>query len=221
MTQGLQITKLHKGIDKLHLFYGDCNLNAIYGAGCVQNPNFMFIFMNPTGKNVSSNPNWAGLRAPWLGTKNIWKMISQLGFISNKTNKQIQRPHNNWTPQFSQDLYTEVANNSLYITNLAKCTQPDARPLKKGVFKKHLVIMFKEIELVNPKVIVTFGQQVSSLLLNKAITMKDYANTEKEILFIGKNSYDVYPTFYPVGQGLRNMPKAIKRIKSIKNPKST
>jgi hypothetical protein len=65
-----QVTQLHQSIDKLQDRFGAKGLCSIYGAGCIDNPKAMFVFMNPTSKNVSVYQSWQGLRAPWLGTKN-------------------------------------------------------------------------------------------------------------------------------------------------------
>lgn len=120
-----------------------------------------------------------------------------------------------WTEKFSEDLYREIADKNVYITNLAKCTQIDARPLKDNVFKDYLTYTLEEITLLEPKNIITLGNQVSSILLEKPIKVSDYKNKEYEELIINKKIYKVYPTFYPVGQGTRNMPAAIERIQKI------
>ena len=38
----------------------------------------IFVFMNPTGKNNASYKEWKGIRAPWIGSKNIWYLFYQL-----------------------------------------------------------------------------------------------------------------------------------------------
>lgn len=211
----MQIEILHKKVDELQSIYGDKKLNAIYGAGCIKNPEVMFIFMNPTGKNVSACKSWQGIRAPWLGTKNIWEMFFACNIISEETIKKIRNyKPSDWTVNFSSQIYKELAHNKIYVTNLAKCTQADARPLKNNIFKKYLEIIYDEILAINPKRIVTFGNQVSSILLGKNISVSNYAK-QKEVLPINKKTFDVYPVYYPVGQGQRNMPLAIKRIKII------
>ena len=78
-----QVTQLHKEYDKLQLKYGDPTLSCIYGAGCIENPDIMFIFMNPTGRNISSIPSWEGLRAPWIGTKQVWDIFENLGLLQS------------------------------------------------------------------------------------------------------------------------------------------
>ncbi len=120
-----------------------------------------------------------------------------------------------WSEQFALNLYNELRKKSLYITNLAKCTQTDARVLKNDVFRNYLKNTLEEIYLVNPAHIVSFGNQVSSILLNKNIKVSEYEDKNAEKLTIKDKNFNVYPVYYPVGQGMRNMGKAIERIKNI------
>ncbi len=168
--------------------------------------------MNPTSRNISSVLSWKGLRAPWIGTKQAWDIFESLGLLKFEIHSTIKsiKPEE-WSYDFANQVYEDIQNNSVFITNLAKCTQVDARPLSNSVFKDYLNLMYKEIEIVNPKKIVTFGNQVSSILLGKKISVSNYIDEEKEIL----NGYNIYPTYYPVGQGRRNMSLAIGRIKKI------
>jgi hypothetical protein len=45
--------------------------------------------------------------------------------------------------------------------------------------------------------------------------MSNYAKKKKEKLVIKNKEFDVYPVYYPVGQGMRNIKKAVSRIKTI------
>jgi len=208
----MQVTKLHAEIDRLQLQYGATGLSAIYGAGCIKNPEVMLIFMNPTGKNISADTAWRGLRAPWIGTKNIWPMLYEVGLLSEKTFQVTQRK---WDKKSAQAVYEELARQKIYITNLAKCTQIDARHLPDSVFKAYVPSTKKEIVLVNPKRILTFGNQVNSILLEKPTSVSEYKGVEKESCFVGRKLFDVYPVYYPIGQGRRNQPLAVKRIRAI------
>ena len=212
----LQIKSFFKELDKLHKRHGDKGLFPIYGAGCVNNPKYFFLLMNPTARNVSAFPKWKGIRAPWLGTKNIWKLVFQLGLLSEKTfNKtQFLKP-SQWDNDFSLKLYQELAKNKVYLTSLAKCTQKDARPLPNRVFKEYLKQTQKEIHKTKPKCVICFGNQVSSIFLGKNVKVSDYKNKSEKII-IDKRVFRVFPTYYPVGQGLRNIKLAVKRIKSIR-----
>lgn len=211
----MQLNNLHSQFDFLQSIYGDKNLNSIYGAGETNNPKIMFIFMNPTGRNISSNPNWSGLRAPWIGTKQVWDIFYELGFLNEDIYKKIKtfKP-NEWEESFAYEVYKQIEKSDGYITNLAKCTQIDARPLSNKIFREYLNLMYQEIEIIKPNKIVTFGNQVSSILLQKNVSVSRYDGEAFETLNL-KKKYSVFPTYYPVGQGRRNMSKAIGRIKEL------
>ena len=204
----MQVTNLIKAFDKLQSIYGDENLDSIYGAGEIDNPKLCLVFMNPTGRNVSSNKNWKGLKAPWIGTKNVWKMFYQLGLFDEAFYNEIDsKKPNDWDYQFSEKVYKKVKETSIYITNLSKATQIDARPLKDNVFKKYLTFFNNEINIVNPKIIITFGNQVSSVLLDKNIKVSEYRK-KHELIDVNRSKVKVFPVYYPVGQGMRNIKKA-------------
>lgn len=204
----MQIKELFNRFDDLQKIYGDKNLDAVYGAGQINNPQICLVFMNPTGRNISSNKRWEGLKAPWLGTKNIWKMLYQLNFIDNLLFNEInEKKSNEWDYDFSEKVYKSVKDNSVYITNLSKATQIDARPLKNAVFRKYLDLFREEINIIKPKLIITFGNQVSSILLNKNIKVSNY---RKKYEFY--NNIKVFPVYYPIGQGMRNFVKVKEDI---------
>lgn len=215
-SKSLQIKHLHKTFDRLQVLHGDKNLNSIYGGGNIQKPKIMFVFMNPTKKNISSALNWKGIRAPWLGTKNVWKLFNLAGLLKDEIYCEIKSLNSDdWSTVFCEKIYSALSDNSLYITNLAKCTQYDARPLKDKVFVDYLPLLFEEINCIQPQKIVTFGNQVSSIVLGKRLSVRNYLNTEQEEIRIYNKKYRIYPTYYPVGQGQRNMPLAVKRIQKI------
>lgn len=125
-------------------------------------------------------------------------MFYSLGYISEQRYIDIKKfKPEQWSIDFSKDVYKELDNNMVYITNLAKCTQLDARPLPNTVFKEYLELMYREIEVVNPKYIVSFGNQVSSILLKKNISVSEYIDSHEELV-INDKVYKVYPTYYPV-----------------------
>lgn len=217
--KSLQLTELFDELNELQTNYGAEGLMPIYGAGCIKRPKFCLIFMNPTARNISANPEWKGLRAPWLGTKDVWRMFHKMGLIDESSLLEsiwTLKP-DQWSVKLAQKLYEELSKNSVYVTNLAKCTQVDARPLSNAVFNVYRNIMIKEIETIKPKYIVTFGNQVSSIVLNKSVSVSGYLDQDKfEILRVGQGlEFPLYPLYYPVGQGRRNMGKTIERFKLI------
>ena len=211
----LKIADLKKDYDKLQLKYGAKDLDSIYNGGCENNPDICFVFMNPTGRNIASDKAWTGRKSPWLGTKNIWRLFHEVNLLSDDTfNKIRERRPKDWDYEFCDYVYEEITDRKLFITNLGKCTQVDARPLPDEVLTKYLDLLFKEIDIIKPKVIITFGNQVSSIILNKKIAVSENRKKCHEIE-INKNLYKVYPVYYPVGNGIFNIDKSIEDIKWI------
>lgn len=214
----MQLTQLFPVFDALHAIHGSKNFTAIYGAGQIRNPQIAIVFMNPTAKNISAALDWQGIKAPWLGTKSVWKLFGQLGLLTDQkllAKIQAYAPAD-WTPEFAQQVYQHVADSNVYITNIAKCTQDDARPLTNAVYTEYLPSMLEELEHIDPRIVLTLGNQVSSVLLQKPISVSSYLNTEKEELVTPKGSIlEVYPAYYPVGQGTPNIGKTISRVQAI------
>lgn len=206
---------LQKDYDKLQMKYGAKELDSIYNGGCENNPNICFVFMNPTGKNIASDKSWLGRKSPWLGTKNIWKLFYNVNLISKDTYNKIQnKKPEDWDYEFCDYVYNEISKNKIFITNLGKCTQVDARPLSDEVLKKYLDLLFKEIDIIKPKIIITFGNQVSSIILNKKISVSQNRKVCHKIN-INNNEYKIYSVYYPVGNGIFNIDKSIEDIKWI------
>ena len=161
--------------------------------------------MNPTAKNISATKTWKGIKAPRISTKNIWNMFHQLWFFDKQFIDEIlSKKPSDRDYAFAEKVYKKVTDNGIYITNLSKATQVDARPLHNDVFKKYLDVFHQEITLVQPEVIITFGNQVSSVLLDKNIQVGAYRK-KHEVLEVHWKKYKVFPVYYPVWQGMRNM----------------
>ena len=211
----MELSKLNKEYDKLQKIYGDPNLHSIYNGGCETNPDICFVFMNPTGRNIASDPDWKGPHHPWLGTKNIWDLFMAVDLLDEEIYNEIKIiKGKDWTPEFCTKVYENVKRHKIFITNLGKCTQIDARPLKDNYFLEYLPLLEKEIDIVKPKVIILFGNQVSSIFLNKKVSVSEERKkyTEKTI---NKQIYKCFPVFYPVGNGRFNIDKSIEDIKCI------
>lgn len=207
-----KLLKLNKEYDRLQKIYGDPNLHSIYNGGCINNPDICFVFMNPTGKNIASSVSWPGTYSPWIGTKNIWYLFYKLNILSETLYYQIKekRPQD-WTPSFAKEVYQNITDNHCYITNLGKCTQLDARPLPNKVYKEYLELLQKEISIINPKVIILFGNQVSGIVLNQKISV----STSRKKLYLSKvldKEYKFYSVYYPIGNGIFNIDKSIEDI---------
>ena len=211
----LQIDRLKPAIDAIHARHGDTDLRILYGTGCIKNPRVMLLFMNPTARNLSTHKDWKGIRASWIGHKNTWKLLADVGVFDRALSDTIQsmKP-GDWTPEFAEIIYKNIAKNRAYITGFARCTQPDARKVHDQVFRDSREVTLEEIKAVNPDIVFAFGNQVASHLLDIPIKVSE-CRAQKYDLVIGRKTYPVYPTFYPVGMGLRNIKKAIFDIRKV------
>lgn len=211
----MNLYDLTKEYDKLQKKYGAKELDSIYNGGCDDNPNICFVFMNPTGRNIASSKEWKGLKSPWIGTKNIWDLFMKLNLLDKEIYDKIKSiKGSEWTEDFAHTVYDNVKKYKYFITNLGKCTQVDARELPDSVYKKYLHLLQKEFNIVNPKVIILFGNQVSSIVLNEKISVSQ-VRKKSFIKDINGTKYKFYCVYYPVGNGRFNIDKSIEDIKWI------
>src|SRR5699024_10129829 len=130
-------------------------LDSIYNGGESNNPDILFVFTNPTGRNIASPKTWKGLKAPWLGTKNIWKLFTAINLFDKSLLDEInEKKPKDWDYNFANKVYDEVKRNNYFITNLGKCTQIDARHLKDEVLRSYLVHLEHEIDIDKLKIII-------------------------------------------------------------------
>lgn len=209
------LEELNKKYDRLQLKYGSKELDSIYNGGCTESPDICFVFMNPTGRNIASLKTWKGRKSPWIGTKNIWTLFYNIGLLDEEIFNQIKsKKAIDWTYEFADEVYECVNKHKYFITNLGKCTQVDARPLKDEVYLEYLKLLYKEFEIINPKVIVLFGNQVSSIVLCTKVSVSE-CRCKMFTLKVKNQEYKVYSVYYPVGNGSFNAPKAIEDLKYI------
>ena len=212
----MNLDNIKKEYKKMQKIYGDPSLEPIYFGGCFNNPDICFVFMNPTARNIAADKSWQGPRSPWIGTKNIWDLFMAIKIIDEDLYQEIKsKKGREWTPDFAKKVYKKVENNKIFITNLGKCTQIDARPLPDKIFKEYLTLIEKEIELVNPKVIILFGNQVSSIFLKEKISVST-SRKKKYIKEINNKKYTCFSVYYPIGNGRFNIDKSIEDILWIK-----
>lgn len=211
----MSLEEINEKYKKMQELYGDRTLDAILNGGESNNPELCLIFMNPTGKNIASDKSWGGIKSPWLGTKRIWQVFSDLDLIDKEVNELIKnKKPQDWDESFAKYVYDHVKSKGIYITNLGKCTQTDARALNDSVFKEYLELLDKEIEFVNPKKIICFGNQVSSLFLNENIKVSE-VRRKRFNKIINNKCFDVYSVYYPVGNGSFNIDKVMEDIPFI------
>lgn len=201
--------------DKLQLKYGAKELDSIYNGGCIKNPEICFVFMNPTGRNIASVKSWQGRKSPWIGTKNIWDLFYSLDLMEKSIYEKIKTiKGSDWTPEFADSVYEDVTKHKYFITNLGKCTQIDARELPDSVYKEYLHLLKQEFTIIQPKVIILFGNQVSSIVLDEKISVSQ-VRKKCFIKKINGEEFKFYSVYYPIGNGRFNIDKSIEDIKWI------
>lgn len=211
----MNIQDLNKEYDKLQVKYGAKELDSIYNGGCTNNPDICFVFMNPTGRNIASSKNWHGPKSPWIGTKNVWTLFYKLNLLDEDIYNEIRNiKGSEWSEDFAIEVYNDVIKHNYFITNLGKCTQTDARELPDSVYLNYLHLLEKEFEIIKPKVIILFGNQVSSIVLREKISVSQ-VRKQAFIKELNGTSYKLYSVFYPIGNGSFNVDKAIEDIKWI------
>ena len=103
------LEELKKEYEKMQQVYGNQSLKSINFGGCDKNPDICFVFMNPTSKNIALNPSWNGIRAPWIGTKNIWDLFVVTNLFDIDIYHVIKnKKASEWDEEFAEKVYNEV-----------------------------------------------------------------------------------------------------------------
>ena len=211
----MKLEDLTKKYNELQSKYGDPSLDSIHNGGCTNHPDICFVFMNPTGRNIASSKEWKGIKSPWIGTKNIWTLFHSLNLVDEEIYQTIRKlKGSEWTYEFAEQVYEDVKKHKYFITNLGKCTQLDARPLPENIFQQYIDLLKQEFNIIKPKVIILFGNQVSSIVLDEKISVSEVRKQEFTRNFNGEE-FKLYSVYYPVGNGFMNVDKSIEDIKWI------
>lgn len=90
------------------------------------------------------------------------------------------------------------AREDVFIANILKCRPPNNRDPLPSEMETCLPYLYKQIELINPKVILCLGRVAAGGLLNKKLTLGQYRESEHEF-----NGIKVIVTYHPAAL-LRN-----------------
>lgn len=189
-------------------------LQHILGGGKETNPKVMFVFINPTYRNITANPNHKGRRFPFIGTKEIWDVFAKSGIIDELVLKNFSN---------ADFVVNEIKKKGIYFTNLVKCTKPNSELPDMKLINKKLDLLFKEIAIIKPNLIVTFGLLPFYAITGSKIKLSEFYNKQLKsnnlIIYNSKeiegNIYNVFPCYFPVGRGKRK--EALVLLKLIKN----
>jgi len=214
------LEKLWDYCDNLHeKHFPDDKLLPIMGNGKLEYPDYMFVFINPTYRNATSSNAWAGFRAPWIGTKYIWKIFNQAGHFDNKLLEEIQN-RNSWDVSFAEKVYNHLGSQGFYFTNLVKWTGGNADLPNKVKIELFLPLLKQEIGIVKPKKVIAFGLMPFEALTKEKIKLSDYyhkALSSNKLptfdLIINNHKTEVIPCYFPVGRG--NPKRAVELLKLL------
>jgi DNA polymerase len=220
-----------KDLDGLWIYVNKLNrkhfpsneLAPILGNGRKISPKVMFIFINPTVRNISSNPKWEGPRFPFIGTKQVWRIFHRAGLFDDELMDYINE-NADWSLEFTDQVLQFLQEKGFYLTNIVKWTGKDAALPDAAKINLFLPVLEKEIELVKPKYIVTFGLIPFQHLTKEKIKLFDYHSAvinQNKLSFhdITVNSVDtkVIPCYFPVGRG--DPKKAVDILNMLKDLK--
>jgi DNA polymerase len=85
-----------------------------------------------------------------------------------------------------------LRRKDVYITNLLKCHPLNTQELHETPFHTCKAYLFKEIELVKPKIIVTLGKEAYHYLTNETSDLKDIRGD-----MTSHKMFKVMPTYHP------------------------
>ncbi len=216
-----ELWKIIDDINKKH--FPENNLKPILGGGLAFCPKFMFIFINPTSANISSKQNWPGPRFPFVGTKAIWRIFHQAGLLDEQLIEKINSSKL-WSVGFTNDILNFLKTKSFYFTNIVKWTGANAALPDSQKIKLFLPILEKEIEIVKPRCIVTFGLIPFENLTKQKIKLSDYYSRVKQKqqlesfdIKCGQFKTKLIPCYFPIGRG--NPKRAVEMLKLIQHYK--
>jgi len=86
----------------------------------------------------------------------------------------------------------KIPRQDVYLTNLLKCHPLANKEVHESEYHTCKAYLFKEIELVNPKVIVTLGEKAYHYLTNDFTALKEIRGT-----VLQKEKHIIVPTYHP------------------------
>lgn len=197
-------------------------LQHILGGGAFDKPDYFFVLINPTYRNITSNPDHRGIRIPFMGVSNFWRVLVESGYLPKDLYRTTEKKC--WEAGDIETVAAALKEARLYLTNLVKCCGADASLPNKERIKHQAGFLMEEVRIVEPKLIITFGLLPFQMLTGKMIKLSDHLDRARwgsldlyKSIPIGGSSYEVFPTFFPVGRGRpKGSVELLKRLRSSK-----
>ncbi len=178
-------------------------LQHIHGFGAI-NPRLMLILINPTYRNLSSRPGYKGIRFPFIGVRQFWRVLADGGLINKKVAYGLPK-RSDWDTDHTRQIQKELIKNKFFLTNIVKCCYSHGKYPSREVIHDQLNILKEEVRLVNPKYIVAFGALVFKTLTGKNIKMSDYLRNFSVTRIVSEKisglDVPVILCYFPIGRG--------------------
>ncbi|MBI4121514.1 MAG: hypothetical protein HY470_00970 [Candidatus Ryanbacteria bacterium] len=195
-------------------------LRHVFGGGQYNRPKYFFLFINPTHKNLSTDPKYKGrARFPFIGVRHFYRELSRAGFVEPKIVADFYK--RGWRLGDELRVARSLARSGVYMSNFVKCARPDPTNPSLTLMRKHLPLLAEELSIVKPKFIVTFGLPPLKVLTGTAARMRDILEALRRRRYaprvsvpLGGRTYPVLPCYYLLGHG--NPPKAQEILAYIK-----
>lgn len=166
----------------------------------------MLVFINPTFRNISAHADWPGSRFPFAGKPKLWHILAEVGFVDRELPATIAQLGP--TPGMVELLVAEATRRRLYLTNAVKCVDDGSNLPAAARVAAALPQLQREIAIVQPRRIVTFGLIPFRALTGRDIRLADHLWDAQHgrIAFypsqpIEGRSYPVFPCYFPTGRG--------------------
>ncbi|MBD3259242.1 hypothetical protein GF371_01265 [Candidatus Woesearchaeota archaeon] len=198
----------------------DNKLQHILGGGKEKQPDVLFCFINPTYRNITTDPDYEGQRFPFIGTTKVWKVFANAGLLEPELLEKIKK---GWDQSLINETIKKITQKRFYFTNLVKCAQPHADNPKTAEIKELFPLLLKEISIVRPRLICSFGGLPFRWLtgrkdLKLAEHFEKQRQSDRLITYdsvpIDRRTYPVFPCYFPVGRG--NPKKAVELLQIMK-----
>lgn len=181
------------------------SLPDVTGGGQVDRPDFALVFINPTIRNASTHSAWRGIRHPWIGTRPVWKVLKNGGVLKDSVFDEVAM-RRVWDEEFAARIYTGVAMDRAYITNLVKWTGPNGDLPTVQMVRAFAALTRRELEIVQPRVVIAFGSMPFRALGGQSVRLGgilDIARTGSRIpnAFVFDTEIPMFPCYFPVGRG--------------------
>lgn len=204
----IELAELFQRVDCCDRCRGARNpLAHVLGGGETNRPEFCFVLINPTHRNISSRPGYTGPRFPFIGVRQFWRVLHRAGFISDDTVAAVN--DRTWLPDTTRRVLADLRHHSVYLTNLVKCTMdnPDVPP--KAVFQEDWPLFLREMEIIRPKRIIAFGSLTFEMLTGSKVALRTYYEDVIQrgripayrMRTIDNHPQAVLPNYFPVGRG--------------------